>query len=94
MKGRFKPEIWINKEKSQEESNLNFLNKLSTEVSDIELAKAEVFVDLHKCPWYKNFFDKTQTYKLEEINTAIGKISQIVCERCGTRYNITDYGLW
>lgn len=75
------------------ESDKQFIENISPNLLDTEIAKAEVFIDLHKCPWYKNFFGLPK-YKLVQGSTGIGNYSTIVCEHCKQSYDITDYGAW
>lgn len=86
--------IQIEKEKAIEKEKSKFIKEITPKLTDLEIAKAEVFIDLHKCPWYKNFFDKLPKYTLRQGSSGIGIWNEIKCEHCGKTYDITDYGCW
>lgn len=44
----------------------------SSKLKNSEIAKAETFIDLHKCPWYKRIFNKLPKYILIQGNVGIG----------------------
>lgn len=94
MKYYLKQGVWISKLQLKEELNLKFLKTISSKLKNSEIAKAEVFIDLHKCPWYKRIFNKLPKYILIQGNNGIGTWSKMKCEHCGKTYDITDYGYW
>lgn len=55
-------------------------------LADTEMAKAEAFLDLHECD---------SPFRIEkDTSSGIGIGYDIVCEKCGIKYDITDYGRW
>lgn len=94
MKNLFDWKMYSNIAKKVKQENEDFIKRVTPKLTNLEIAKAEVFVDLHKCPWYKNFFNNLPKYKLKQTSTEIGPYSEIICEHCGQRYNITDYECW
>lgn len=64
-------------------------------LADTEISSMLKFIDNHKCPIIKRLFSrKSKNYKLVQGTDGIGLYTDIVCTRCGSKIDITDYELW
>lgn len=63
--------------------------------NEFERTLAEVFVRTHRCPWYKNLFNKSMpTFTYSQTSSGIGLYSVVRCDKCGKHFDITDYEAW
>lgn len=63
-------------------------------LTEKEKLLSEYLQSIHKCTWWLRLFKHPVTFHYEQSNNSgIGTTTHLVCNKCGKRYDITDYSI-